>query len=352
MSEQSTEIVEGELVPVSTRATMLAPQTDNWLAIYNGDAKTLAVDLASTDFVPKGFRGNPHAVLAAILFGREVGLSPIAALQSLYSVDGRVGTYADMQRALVLSAGHEYRIVEQNASRCVIEGRRKDQDEWQRFSFTIQEARDAGLTSKSNWKNYAPDMLLARATARMCRAIFPDAVHGMSTAEELEDIAAPAATVQQVDVHTGQVVSEQATPRKVTRKRRRTEEPSGPEPERVHAPLPTPQGAASEPSRPVENHAPAAPQEPSEAQLIESTPEPPAGSGVIGLIAQHFSRLGVDDRAERLMWTGLIAGIPQLASSKDMNKAEAATVMKTLERMRSHDALEAWGKEHADGGQS
>ena len=63
-----------------------------------------AVDLCNSDFVPKGLRGNRGATLAAMLFGRELGLPPLRP-SDLFSVDGRVGLYAQAMR-LVLSRGH------------------------------------------------------------------------------------------------------------------------------------------------------------------------------------------------------------------------------------------------------
>ena len=82
-----------------------------------------------------------------------------------------------------------------------------------------------------------------------------------------------------------------------------------------------------------------------EPALVEAG-EPKADPGRVAAIAQHFGRLGVTDRAERLMWTGLIAGIPQLASSKDLTKREAAAVEKALGKLRDRQALEAWGAAH------
>lgn len=350
MSDNNTasgEVIEGELVPVTSRAGMIHADTDNWMAVYDGDAKALSTDLCKTDFVPKGFRGNPPAVLAAVLYGREVGLPPIAALQGLYSVDGRVGTYAETQRALVLAAGHEYRIVEQSASRCVIEGRRAGRDEWQRFGFTMQEARDAGLDKKDNWRKWPADMLLARATARMCKAMFPDAVHGMSTAEEIQDTV----TVEQVDTGTGEVRQVEAKPRAA--RRRRAQQPKGPEPERQHAPLPAPRGAGdssegeeASAGNEAGGEAPAAEGETGGEPALVEVGEPKADPGQVAAIAQHFGRLDVAARDERLMWTGLIAGIPQLASSKDLTRREAAAVEKVLGTLRDRQALEAWGAAH------
>ena len=333
------EVVTGVLVPTTVRAEMVRPDTDGWLAVCSGDLRGLAVDLCNSDFVPKGLRGNRGATLAAMLFGRELGLPPIASLQSLFSVDGRVGLYAQAMRALVLSRGHEYRIVSNDSSRCVLEGRRAGQDEWSRFSFSFQEAKDAGLVNKNNWKGYAPDMLLARATARMCRGIFPDVILGMSTAEEIQDLATSTITVEQIDTTTGEI-TEAEKPRGVTRKTRarKTEpEPAGPEPERQRAPLPQPRGQQT--SSPVENQA-----TPGEAPTMLSDDDP-AGEGQLQAIILHLQgRLKIEDRDDRLYWTAMAAQLTNpfaLESSKNLTRGQARTAVDRLGKVRNTESLDS-----------
>ena len=333
------EVVTGELVPTTVRAEMVRPDTDGWLAVCSGDLRGLAVDLCNSDFVPKGLRGNRGATLAAMLFGRELGLPPIASLQSLFSVDGRVGLYAQAMRALVLSRGHEYRIVSNDSSRCVLEGRRAGQDEWSRFSFTFQEAKDAGLVNKNNWKGYTPDMLLARATARMCRGIFPDVILGMATAEEIQDLATSTITVEQIDTTTGEI-TEAEKPRGVTRKTRarKTEpEPAGPEPERQRAPLPQPRGQQA--SSPVENQA-----TPAEAPTMLSDDDP-AGEGQLQAIILHLQgRLKIEDRDDRLYWTAVAAELENplaLTSSKDLTRGQAAHAINRISKIRNAESLDS-----------
>lgn len=333
------EVVTGELVPTTVRAEMVRPDTDGWLAVCSGDLRGLAVDLCNSDFVPKGLRGNRGATLAAMLFGRELGLPPIASLQSLFSVDGRVGLYAQAMRALVLSRGHEYRIVSNDSSRCVLEGRRAGQDEWSRFSFTFQEAKDAGLVNKNNWKGYTPDMLLARATARMCRGIFPDVILGMATAEEIQDLATSTITVEQIDTSTGEI-TEAEKPRGVTRKTRTKKaapaEPAGPEPERQRAPLPQPRGQQT--SSPVENQATSG-----EAPTMLSDDDPAAEGQLQAIILHLQGRLKIEDRDDRLYWTAVAAEIPNpldLNSSKDLTRGQAAHAINRISKIRNADGLE------------
>ena len=341
---ETVEVVTGEILPTSSRELMIRPETDNWMAVYPGDARNLAEDLCDTEFVPKGLRGKPHAALAVILFGREVGMSPIAAMQGLYAVDGRVGLYSETMRAMVLAAGHEYRITTCDSSRCVIEGRRAGAEEWQSFTFTMQEARDAGLGNKDNWKKYAPDMLLARATARMCRAIFPDAIRGFSAAEELQDQASPAVTVTQADPAA-------ETPAKTTtvsRKRRTPDRPSAPEPSRASIDLepqktpPAAQDRAQDADSSDRDVEPAA--HPAKvAEPVEVDPDSPATDGQTKAIVMHLQgRLKVDDREERLYWTAAAAGLDpaSITSTKDLTQAQAARAVQQLGKAKDLAALE------------
>jgi hypothetical protein len=53
------------------------------------------------------------------------------------------------------------------------------------MSFTWEDAVKAGVTGKDNWKNYAPAMLRARSCSAICRVVFPDAIMGVYTPDEL-----------------------------------------------------------------------------------------------------------------------------------------------------------------------
>lgn len=57
-----------------------------------------------------------------------------------------------------------------------------------RISWTIAQAKAAGLTGKDNWKNYPRAMLRARCIAEGVRAVFPGAIGGLLVAEEAQDL--------------------------------------------------------------------------------------------------------------------------------------------------------------------
>lgn len=163
---------------------------DGWVAQLD-QVGQLAGLIAQTEFVPGALRGKPAAVGAAILAGRELGIGPMTSLQHLHVIDGRPSMSAQLMRALVLGAGHTIRVVESSSTRCTITGRRRGEDEWSSVTWTVQEARQAGVEGKSNWKKYPRQMLVARATGELCRNLFADVLGGMAyTVEEAGDIGA------------------------------------------------------------------------------------------------------------------------------------------------------------------
>lgn len=172
---------------VATRADLRNSATDSWtdVLIHVGH---LAERIADTDFVPKGMRRNAPAVAAAILHGREVGFGPMTALAQTHVIEGRVSISAEAMRALVLQHGHHIRIGEMSGGSCTIAGRRAGDDHWVTVTWTLEDARRAGLAAKNVWKSYPRQMLLARATTELLRAVFPDVIHGLMSTEELDEL--------------------------------------------------------------------------------------------------------------------------------------------------------------------
>lgn len=142
-----------------------------------------ATAIARTEFVPKGLRGNVPAILAAIMTGRELGLGPMESLRSIDVIDGRPSPSAEWMVGRVFEAGHIVVATEQTATSCTVRGTRfmgPDGTTYEmEFTFTIEMAKRAGLTNKSNWKNYPEAMLYWRAVAQLVRQFFPDVIRGI-----------------------------------------------------------------------------------------------------------------------------------------------------------------------------
>lgn len=148
----------------------------------------LAEKIAATDFVPPALRGKPEAVLACILAGHEAGVSPMQALSKIHIIEGRPAMASELMRALVLQHGHELNYSDVSTTSVTAEGRRKGSERWTRVTWTMDDAKRGGLDGKTNWRRWPRAMLIARATAELCRMIFPDVLAGIShTVEELSD---------------------------------------------------------------------------------------------------------------------------------------------------------------------
>lgn len=200
MTTPSTEVAQRAPEPASELARMRDPHTDGWVTVLQPVAE-LAQQVSSTDFVPKALRNNTAAVTAAILFGRELGMAPMHSLSGIHMVEGKPTLAAETMRAQVLAAGHELGYGEVSSSKVEVKGRRKGETSWTVLTWTLADAQRAGLANKNVWKSYPRQMLTARATAELCRLIFPDVTHGMRATEEMEDggdllPAGPAAAVE------------------------------------------------------------------------------------------------------------------------------------------------------------
>jgi hypothetical protein len=157
------------------------------------DVYRVSEALSKTPFVPREMMGKTADVAAAIMRGRELGLDPFDALGSIYIVHGRVGYYAEFMRRRIIQAGHKFRVVENTDNRCILEGTRKGDSEPSRATFTAEQAKRA----KINLGDYPADKLLARATSRLCRQVFPDVLAGSVIAEDLIDGLIPTADDQE-----------------------------------------------------------------------------------------------------------------------------------------------------------
>ena len=146
----------------------------------------------STQCVTSAVRGRREECFAIALRAHEVGIPIMQALGGdLFIIDGKVGMSAESMRALVVRAGHRIEVVETGAETVTLTGHRADSATLATVTWTIDEARAAGLVRPgSSWTKYPSAMLIARATSALCRLVFPDVIRGVSyTAEELQSIA-------------------------------------------------------------------------------------------------------------------------------------------------------------------
>lgn len=140
--------------------------------------------LRESGFVPAGFK-NDGSVLAAILYGQELGFSPIQSLHSIDVIQGKPTVNAQGLKAMILAAGGVIKEIEWTDKVCTLEGYRDGNK--QSASFTIQEAAQMGLASKDNWRKMPKLMLYARAVSILARNQWADKIKGLYSKEEMHD---------------------------------------------------------------------------------------------------------------------------------------------------------------------
>lgn len=126
---------------------------------------------------------NPAGAYAIVQYGYELGLGPMASLQNINLIQGKPAASGQVMLSLALAIGVKMSVEEESAQKCSITFRRGDMS--YNSVFTIEDARQAGLTGKDNWKKYPKEMLYWRCVAKGLRRIAPDAVMGLYTPEEL-----------------------------------------------------------------------------------------------------------------------------------------------------------------------
>jgi len=166
--------------PVSTA---LAVQTD--VPSDFGELVRQAEFLAGSNVVKSALRRKPADIVVILLAARAMNLPTFWALTSIDIVEGKPTIAAEMMRARVRAYGHAIR-VDATPEKATVKIRLAGDEDWQQASFTMDEAKAAELLTKTNWKRYGEDMLVARATARAVRRICPEVLFGVVyTPEEM-----------------------------------------------------------------------------------------------------------------------------------------------------------------------
>ncbi|MDD4989617.1 MAG: hypothetical protein PHV42_04305, partial [Candidatus Pacebacteria bacterium] len=150
---------------------------------------------------------GPDGIYSIVAKARSMDIDPVDALNgSLYYVNGRVGMSTEAMAARMRGAGHSIQKDIQKSSNtcCVLIGKRADNgDEWS-TSFSVDDAKRAGIyNEKGPWGKYPSVMCYNRAMSMMFRQLTPDLSKGVGyTLDELKEIAVtepiPTAAVEAV----------------------------------------------------------------------------------------------------------------------------------------------------------
>ncbi len=163
----------------------------------------------------KDVRDQAQAV-TKILFGRELGFSPIVSMSGIYVIEGKPALSANLLASCIKRSGkYDYRVKAWDVTKCVLTFREKVDGKWEdvgESSFTVEDAKSAKVLAKDNWSKYPKAMLFARALSQGERAYCPDvSMCALYVPEEL------GATVNESgEVQTAQDLPKSARPVEVT----------------------------------------------------------------------------------------------------------------------------------------
>lgn len=169
------------------RIAAIVPQTF-------ADAVQMAGAVVRAGMAPKSIDTVEKATVA-ILQGLELGLTPMAALQSIAVINGTPSVYGDGMLALVRGSGlledfeetMEWAKDGPLSATCRV--KRAGEPTWGKQTITRADAERAGWWRKAGPWTAAPQrMLQMRARGWALRDKFADVLRGLRSAEEMEDL--------------------------------------------------------------------------------------------------------------------------------------------------------------------
>jgi len=156
----------------------------------------LVKDLIESQKVCASLLTSPHyrkmgaeGIYAIVEKSRAIGINPLEALNGgMYFVQGKVELSAAMMNQLIRTQRHSITKDKRSDNTiCILHGKRADNGDTWVESFSIDDAKLAGIY-KNQWLKYPKDMLFARALSRLARQLFPDVICGCYVTGEISDL--------------------------------------------------------------------------------------------------------------------------------------------------------------------
>ena len=169
--ELSTEVIGGS---GSSNALVSA---DEYIKLYQ-----VAVHLHQSGLYKSA--GNEAGVFAIILLGKERGIPPMTALQNIQIIDGKPSYSSALLLGLAKKEGIPYEVLLRTIKGARIKFTGTDGMEFI-GEFHEEDAKRAGLLSKTNWTKYPADMYFWRAVSIGLKVVAPDIFSGVYTPDEL-----------------------------------------------------------------------------------------------------------------------------------------------------------------------
>lgn len=172
------------------------------------DTNTLfqqAERLSESAFVPAHFRGKPENALIAVNIANRVGMDPYSVMKQLYEVHGTLGMTGQLAIALVNRTREWGPILftlderEDGIYGCTACARHRKTSDVAQVYVSAAMVRKEGWGRNKKWETMPEMMFRYRAAAFWARLYAPEALFGLHTTEEIEDVQGEEEDVIAVD---------------------------------------------------------------------------------------------------------------------------------------------------------
>ena len=214
------EVIE-EAIPVETSAVednvsqatapVVAPIVHNQPNVINTIDSyqsnwEMAVNLSKSDLVPDNYKKKPENVIIALGMSQQTGLPPFTIMQNLNIVRGKASFSGSFCKILIERTGR-FKDLELNyigekgkdTYGCYLSATRvSDNKVIKGPAVTMAMAKSEGWTTNKKWLTLTDLMLAYRCQSFFARLYCPEALNGVYTSEEMEDIKEGPRQIQDV----------------------------------------------------------------------------------------------------------------------------------------------------------
>ena len=125
-------------------------------------------------------------IFTLMLVAQSEGIHPIKALMSYDIINGQPALKSSEALARYMDAGGKIEWIKSDKESAKARFTHPSSGSFE-YEYTVEDATDAGLISKDNWKKNRKAMLRARCTSAGIRMSYPRCLNNMYLAEEVQD---------------------------------------------------------------------------------------------------------------------------------------------------------------------
>lgn len=194
--QETQIIVDGDdKKNIALKPQVQQPQTNNLTSFSQN--WNMAVQLSKSDIIPDNYKNKPQNVVIAIGLANQMQLDPFTVMQNLAIIKGKTSWSGSFCKTLIERTG-KYKNLELNyvgekgkdSYGCYLSAVRvSDGKVINGPTVTMQMAKAEKWTSNSKWLTLTDLMLAYRCQSFFCRLYVPEAMNGIYTSEEVDEMS-------------------------------------------------------------------------------------------------------------------------------------------------------------------